>query len=435
VPINNGQKFSHCRRCFYPFNAKPTITFDSNGICSGCSYHENRTNLQIDWEVREHKLRILLEAAKSEARQRGAEYDCLIPVSGGKDSHFQVWLMTEVYGMNPLLVHFNHGFNSPAGLRNLRNLVKKSGLKLITKSTEPAAASKLAKTMIEKVGDLTWHYHAGIMTAPFTVAVEYEIPLLIWGEHGFGELTGLVSLLDFPEFTNWKRKEHDMRGIDPKSLIGVNGINESEIEPFLFPKDEDMDRLNVRGIYLSSYIEWDALSQAQLMIDKWNFSGIRYKRDRTFNLYSKIEDHANDVHDFMKYLKFGYGRATDDVSMEIRHGRISRRSGLEIIEEYDAVVPKTLEYYCDLLEITRLQFFEMISPMRDTRVWEINSFGNWELSKEHIEQRRKFIETSEHEEIVFQANFKDLYFNPNNPPNPSSETELNLPIFEPLPGN
>jgi tRNA(Ile)-lysidine synthase TilS/MesJ len=343
--------------------------------------------------------------------------------------------MTEVYGMNPLLVHFNHGFNSPAGLRNLRNLVKKSGLKLITKSTEPAAASKLAKTMIEKVGDLTWHYHAGIMTAPFTVAVEYEIPLLIWGEHGFGELTGLVSLLDFPEFTNWKRKEHDMRGIDPKSLIGVNGINESEIEPFLFPKDEDMDRLNVRGIYLSSYIEWDALSQAQLMIDKWNFSGIRYKRDRTFNLYSKIEDHANDVHDFMKYLKFGYGRATDDVSMEIRHGRISRRSGLEIIEEYDAVVPKTLEYYCDLLEITRLQFFEMISPMRDTRVWEINSFGNWELSKEHIEQRRKFIETSEHEEIVFQANFKDLYFNPNNPPNPSSETELNLPIFEPLPGN
>ena len=416
----------YCVKCFYPSNAKPTITFDEAGVCSGCRYHENRSNFKIDWNDREYKLRLLLEKAKLDANRRGKEFDCLIPVSGGKDSHLQVWLMKEIYGMNPLLVHFNHGFNTFAGLRNLDNLVKKSGLKLVTVHTEPSSAKKLARLMIEKVGDITWHYHAGIMTAPFQVAVEEEIPLIIWGEHGFGELTGLVSLLDFPEFTNWKRKEHDMRGIDPKSLIGQNGINDFDIAPYIFPDDNKMDALQIRGIYLSSYIKWNAFEHAKLMIEKWEFSGVRFKRDRTFNLYSKIEDHANDIHDYMKFLKFGYGRATDDVSMEIRHGRLRRKTGLEVIKEYDSNTPSTLEFYCDYLELNVNDFYKLVEPLRDRNIWEQNSRSKWQIKRDIIENRNLLFNEQYANDAVFGSDLQNMYFNPNNPPTPSLEGELNV---------
>jgi len=426
-PISKTSAHYYCVKCFYPYNAKPTITFDEAGVCSGCNYHENRSNLKVDWDERELKLKSLLEKAKLDAIRRGVEFDCLIPVSGGKDSHLQVWLMKEIYGMNPLLVHFNHGFNTFAGLRNLDNLVKKSGLKLVTRHAEPASAKKLARLMIEKVGDITWHYHAGIMTAPFQVAVEQEIPLIIWGEHGFGELTGLVSLLDFPEFTNWKRKEHDMRGIDPKSLIGQNGISDHDIAPYIFPDDAKMDSLQVRGIYLSSYLKWDAFEHAKFMIEKWDFSGIRFKRDRTFNLYSKIEDHANDIHDYMKFLKFGYGRATDDVSMEIRHKRLSRKTGLAIVREYDSNTPSSLEFYCDYLELSVGEFYKLIEPLRDRNIWELGTKGHWQIKKELTAKRdMEFCNQDDDDDVVFELNLRNMYFNPNHPPTPSLEDKLNL---------
>lgn len=425
---------SHCAKCFYPFNAKPTITFDSEGICSGCRYHENRSRAGIDWKAREEKLRELLHRAKVLADSKGSQYDCLIPISGGKDSHFQVWLLTQIYGMKPLLVHFNHRFNTFAGIRNLKNLVNKSGLNLVSVSAEIDSAKRISRTMLERVGDLTWHYHAGIMTVPYKVAVNHEIPLIIWGEHGFGELTGVVSLLDYPEFTNWKRKEHDMRGVDPNSLIGINGINQTDVQPYIFPDDEEIERLEIRGIYLSNYIEWNALKQAQSMVERWNFSGIRYKRNRTFNLYSKIEDHANDVHDYLKFLKFGYGRCTDDVSTEIRHGRLRRESGLQLIEEYDEVTPDSLDFYCDYLEISRTQFYEFINPMRDRRVWEINNRGKWQLRKEFIDGRKLMNRDLTDVDSIFESSFRNYYFNPKQPPEKSFESDLNINQTEFLAG-
>ena len=115
-----------CKKCLYPENAKPTIIFDDNGVCSGCNYNNSRKDDDVDWIEREQAFQEILDEAKDMAKERGNAHDCIIPVSGGKDSHYQVWLLKEKYGMNPLLVSFNHGFNTPSGLRNLRNLTEKS---------------------------------------------------------------------------------------------------------------------------------------------------------------------------------------------------------------------------------------------------------------------------------------------------------------------
>ena len=150
-----------------------------------------------------------------------------------------------------------------------------------------------------------------------------------------------------------------------------------DIAPYVYPSDEDIERVGVRGIYLSNFFPWDAKQQAETMMRAWGFSPIAYRRDRTFNLYAKIDDHANDVHDYLKYLKFGYGRATDDASMEIRHGRMSREEGMEMVRQYDANEPSSLDYYCDFLGISKGRFYALVDNQRDPRIWRRGAGGTW----------------------------------------------------------
>lgn len=412
----------YCKRCFYPENAKPTIIFDDEGVCSGCRYHESRKNVEIDWGERQHMLEQILDEARQMARQRGNSHDCIVPVSGGKDSHFQVWLLKKKYGMNPLLVTFNHAYNSLAGLRNLENLVERSGCDLVRYTAGLDSVRRLSGHMLNTVGDLTWHYHAGIRTLPFQVAVKYNIPLIVWGEHGFAELTGIVSLEDFVEFTRWTRKEHDMRGYEPHDLIGKNGITMNDVAPYIYPSDEEIEKTGVRGIYLSNFYIWDAKPQAENMIREWGFSPVAYERDRTFNLYAKIEDHANDVHDYLKYLKFGYGRATDDASMEVRHGRMTREEGVEQVARYDAREPKSLAYYCDFLGLTKEQFYATVDRQRDSKIWQRDSLGSWvpmdSVDRHLIDSSYDAYRVAQVSDRTFSSANRHLYFNPVNPPVP-----------------
>jgi N-acetyl sugar amidotransferase len=419
----------YCARCLYPENARPTIIFDDAGVCSGCRYHESRQKLEVNWEDRLKMLEQILGEAKAMARTRGNSHDCIVPVSGGKDSHFQVWLLKKKYGMNPLLVTFNHIYNSPGGVRNLSNLVEKSGCDLVRYTAGVDAVRRVSRYMLQTVGDLTWHYHAGIRTVPFQVAVHYNIPLIVWGEHGFAELTGIVSLEDFVEFTRWTRKEHDMRGYEPSDIVGKGGITLGDVRPYIYPSDEEIERCEVRGIYLSNFVDWNAKAHAELMIREWDFSPVTYERDRTFNLYAKIEDHANDVHDYLKYLKFGYGRGTDDASMEIRHGRMTREEGLEAVRHYDAREPSSLEFYCEFLGITRGQFYDLVENMRDAKIWS-KSGTEWRVTdaawKHEIGKAENEHRPKPSDDRTFADANRHLYFNPRKPPSKTGDPAVDV---------
>ena len=189
----------YCKRCVYPANAKPGIILDEEGVCSGCRLIESRPT--IDWASREKMLADILNQYKARQRAKGNPYDCIIPVSGGKDSTFQVWLVKIKYGLNPLLVTYNHTFNTPLGIRNLTNLIEKLDCNLLRFTTAPGSAKRIAEYMLKTVGDVTWHYHAGIMTLPLATSVQYDVPLIIWGEEGFSELVGMYNQDDFVEFT------------------------------------------------------------------------------------------------------------------------------------------------------------------------------------------------------------------------------------------
>ncbi len=366
----------YCTRCCYPENAKPTIVFDDQGVCSGCRMHESRE--QIDWPEREQWFVQTIEKFKAISKERNNIYDCVVPVSGGKDSFFQAYIAKK-YGLNPLLVTFNHTFNTREGIYNLQNMAKKIDCDLLRFTPNENAVRRISRHMLKTVGDVDWHSHAGIMTFPIQAAVMYNIPLVVWGEHGFAELTGMFNMQDMVEFTKKCRQEHSMRGFEPEDIIGYEGITERDIAPYIYPKEEDIERVGVTGIYISNYFFWDGKAQAELLIDEYDFR-TAVKKDRTFNLYDKLDGlHQCGTHDYLKYLKFGYGRATDDASMEIRHGRMTREEGIEMVKTYDHVRPSDLDVYLNWVGMTEDEFMEAVEPMRDLRIWEKDAAGIWQV--------------------------------------------------------
>lgn len=367
----------YCQRCVYPANARPGIILDEDGVCSGCRLVESRP--QINWAEREAMLVELLEEYKAKQRSKGNPYDCIIPISGGKDSHYQVYKVKFIYGLNPLLVCYNHTFNTPVGQRNLSNIVQKCDCNLVRYTSAPGSALRLAKYMLQKIGDITWHYHAGIMTFPIKAAVAYDVPLIVWGEHGYSELLGMHNQDDFVEFTKKNRQEHSMRGFEPEDLLNEpdSPLTAYDLAPFFYPSDEDLERVGVRGIYLSNFMPWDAHDQTRFVIDKLGFETAQ-ERDRTFNFYAKIEDvHANGVHDYLKYLKFGYGRATDDASTEIRHGRMTREQAIDLVARHDHVRPRDMDIFLTAAGMTEEALEGMFESMRDPTIWAKDAQGRW----------------------------------------------------------
>ena len=414
----------YCARCLYPANARPTIIFDDQGICSGCRHHDAREG--IDWVEREQWLRDLLAEYKAKSHATGSAYDCIVPVSGGKDSYYLLHLVKTVYGLNPLCVTFNHIFNTSLGVRNLANMVEQFGVDLIRFTASPESVRKVASYMVRKVGDLTWHYHAGIMTVPFQVAVNYRIPLIVWPEH-YGELTGIFTLHDMVEFTKWVRQEHDMRGLEPEDVVNdpASGITMRDLTPYQYPSDEQIADVGVRGIYITNFLDWDEKAHGELVMRKYNFRPLTERRDRTFKLFAKSDDHANAVHDYMKYLKFGYGRATDDASMEIRYGRMTREEGIEMVRQYDHVRPRSLDSYLTFLNMSEAEFIAAVDPMRDASIWTQVPDGEWRpndsvvnhVQDEGIEQAR----VPQSADRTLSIANRQLYYQEAHPPLPWPE--------------
>ena len=128
--------------------------------------------------------------------------------------------------------------------------------------------------------------------------------------------------------------------------------------------------MGVRGIYLSNFIHWDEHEQALFVHDQYGFEPTRSPRDRTFNRYAKLDDiHANGVHDYLKYLKFGYGRATDDASTLIRSGLMTREEGVGMVREYDHRRPSDLDLWLNFVDMPETEFMHLVDSQRDPAIW------------------------------------------------------------------
>lgn len=363
----------YCTRCVYPAIAATPLTFDENGVCSGCRVSEQKKD--IDWDKRGKWLGELFE----EYRTDGINYDCIIPVSGGKDSYFQAHVVTKIYGLKPLLVTYYHDNFIPAAERNLFKMREVFECDHLIFRPSKRVLSAMNRLTFKKMGDMNWHYHTGIFTYPVQQAYKHRIPLVVWGEHGYMDLGGMYSHKDFIEMTAKFRLEHAQRGYDWFDMVGgEEGLTEKDLLWAHYPTDDELDEVGIRGIYLNNYLYWEANDHAKLVIDQYGWETSDVEFERTYRNISNLDDiYENGIKDYLKYVKFGYGRGTDHVCKDIRAGIMTREEGIEMVRKYDHVKSSDIYRWLEYTGMTEAEFDRIADTFRDARVWSKDDKGNW----------------------------------------------------------
>lgn len=361
-----------CTRCLYTSAHPLHLTFDAEGVCSGCRVHEEKD--MLDWSERADKLRSLLRAYRNRS---GNNYDCVVPVSGGRDSYFIVHTLKNVFGMNPLLVTYNKHYNTAVGVRNLANLRIKFDCDIMTQTVNPDTVKKITRGTLRRFGSIYWHCIAGQTVFPVQIAVKFKIPMIVWGAHQGVDQVGMFSHHDYVEMTRKYRKEHDLMGYEAEDLINeFDGIAERDVIAFRYPDDRELERVGVRGIYLNNYIRWDSRLQHEQMIDAYGYETM--PQTRTFDTYNDIDCwNYSDVHDYIKWLKHGYGKVVDHCCREIRLGHLNRQEAIGLVEKYMALPPENLNLFLNWLGITENAFHYLIDQHRSPRIWTRDENWNW----------------------------------------------------------
>jgi N-acetyl sugar amidotransferase len=309
----------YCQRCLYTTDHPLGLVVDDSGICSGCRVHEEKDLL--DWNARWEQLR---ETVREYRSLTGASYDCIVPVTGGGDSFFIMHMVKDRLGLNPLAVTYNTQFNSALGIRNLARLRQVFDVTLRQKTIRPATVRRIVKATLIQFGSVYWHAIAGQTVFPVQTSVETRIPLIIWGAHQGLEQVGMFSHLDNVEMSRRYRKEHDLLGREAEDLlISFNELSEGDIWQFRYPEDEDLLSVGVRGIYLGNFVRWDPLAQNHQMAMTHGYRAAHVPG--TFDPYEHLDSLVYmGFHDYLKAMKHGYRKVTDQAVREIRHGRLAR---------------------------------------------------------------------------------------------------------------
>ena len=309
----------------------------------------------------------------------------MVPVSGARDSYFIVHTVVKKLGLRPLLVTYNKHYNTERGIRNLAYLRTLFGCDIITMTVSPDKVKKITRATLRKMGSMYWHCIAGQTVFPVQVAVRFKIPLIIWGAHQGTDQVGMFSHLDEVEMTRKYRKDHDLMGYEAEDLIDETmNVTESDLQQYMYPHDKEIEKVGVRGIYLNNYIRWDSKKQHEDMIREYGYeSGLQ---QRTFDTYNDVDCfHYSDIHDHIKFSKWGYGKVTDHVSREIRLKRLTRKEGIDLVAKYNSIPPKTLPVFLDWIGMTENSFNYLIGERRDHRIWQHGDGGEWQLKDSIIE--------------------------------------------------
>jgi len=358
-------------------NTKPDLSFDEEGVCDACRSAEMKGT--IDWEARETEFRELVSRFKNKS---GGNYDCVIPISGGKDSHYQAY-MARKYGLNPLMVNFEATLRNELGRKNLENIRQFGDLLEFKKN--PEIYKKMCLYAFKQVGDHEWPNHIGIFTFSVRVAVQFRIPLVLWGENSQLEYGGpkaarMKNVLD----RRWLEEFGGLLGLRVEDMIGVEGITKEDLVSYFYPSDKELEEAGLFGAFLGYYFKWDARQQVQLM-QKYGFS---VKEDGpvegTYTNYENLDDAIVAVHDYLKFVKFGFGRATDHACLDVRNGRITRDEAVKLVTEYDGKWPKVaISEFLEFFNMTPEEFDTIVDSFTDKMLFEVNSDGSLQRAPDH----------------------------------------------------
>ena len=342
-----------CSRCVLP-QTHETIVFDAEGVCNICRQHEYKQNV-IDWQARKKDLDHLIE------RYRGkTDYDCIVPFSGGKDSTWTLYYLVREYGLKPLVVSFDHGFLRPNLLENTRRTIRKLGVDMHVFTANWRVVQKLMLQSFLEKGDFCWHCHTGIFAYPMWVALNYNIPLVFWGEPS-AEYTAYYSYDQAEEVDEKRFNRYFNLGITAEDMrVRLEGdVTERDLKPFSYPPLKLLRKLNYRSVCLGSYIPWDVKRQSAVIRQELGWQGDEVENVPPGYEYEKIECYLQGVRDYIKFIKRGYTRPCHLASIDIRNHRLKRDQALAMIQAHEGKRPQSLSLFLEYIGLTEQEFMEI----------------------------------------------------------------------------
>jgi N-acetyl sugar amidotransferase len=358
---------TYCARCLTP-STRPNITFDEQGVCNACRSHALKP--KIDWSQRERAFREVVLAAKGQS----SGYDCVIPVSGGKDSTWQVIKCLE-YGLNPLAVTWKTPARTDIGARNLANLID-LGVDHIDYQINPRVEKKFMYKALVTRGSTAIPMHMALFSIPLKIALKFEIPLVVWGENSAFEYGGTeAERTGFRLDTRWIKKYGVTNGTTAHNWISAD-LTEKELTPYFGPSDFELEKQRVNAVFLGYYFLWDPTTTLETA--RAHGFAVREEGPKTgYYDYADIDDDFISIHHFLKWYKFGFTRLFDNLSLEIRNGRMTREQAIEIVRNAGDQTPHDdICKFCDFVGISKENFFDVIEKFRNKDVWTRHN-GKW----------------------------------------------------------
>lgn len=366
----------YCKLCLYP-STKPNLAFNSDGVCSACTAFEEREN--IDWNKREQEFKSLVYATK----QMKFPYDAIVPVSGGKDSTYQV-IKAKEYGLKVLAVTATTDHLSKLGRANLDN-ISNLGVDHIEVTPNKALRRKINKYTLEQIGDISWAEHVCIFTIPVHEAMKRHVPMIIWGECPESEYGGPYEAQKARLLTErWLSEFGGLNGLRVRDLIDQGIASSEDLQFYSYPKRLDGNLNNPSGVFLGHYFKWDGYENAIAA------SAVGFKQGGAVEgcgfSYENLDNLQTGIHDWFKYLKYGFGRATDLANNHIRRKRITRQEAIEHCQTWDGNFPGTylgvsLEEILKNIDMTVEDFLKVANQFVNKDLFDLKykepiNFGN-----------------------------------------------------------
>lgn len=355
-------------------STRPRITFDEKGWCNACQWMDEKKSM--DWTPRQNELTSLLNKYRS---TRG-DFDCIVPVSGGKDGSYVAHTLKTKYNMNPLTITIRPALALEIGDQNLYNFIQ-SGFNHIHISVNPIVLDRLNKYGFIEKGFPYYGWLIAVMTAVIKTAVNFKIPLIFYGEDGEIEYGGSTesknkALYDI-EYMKRVYLEGGHKNVFDK-IKDDTDITDADLSFFQFPNKNDISNIGLSFTHWSYFEAWD--SYRNYIVAK-EHCGLIEKNDGnhdTFTNFAQNDQALVSLHQYMKYLKFGFGRTTQDVDIDIRRGSMTREQGLNLVKIYDNAYPYDLiETYLEYYKMTKEEFDEILDKYANKNLFE-KVDGIWE---------------------------------------------------------
>lgn len=362
----------YCTSCLYP-ESKPDLWFNEEGVCSACIAYGNRK--AVDWDKRRQEFHEVTERYRS---RDGSNYDCIVPVSGGKDSTYQVIRLVQ-QGLNPLCVTAMTDSLSEIGRRNLENIAK-LGVDHICVTNNPTVRRRINRLALTEIGDISWPEHVAIFTVPVRLAVQLKVPLIVWGENAQNEYGGpALSQENHILSRRWLEEFGGLLGLRVSDLIGLDGITRRDLIQYQYPSDADLQAVGVTGIFLGYFFPWDGM-QNTIIAQAYGFETRPLTVEGSLANYENLDNHQTGIHDYFKYLKFGFGRATDIANNHIRRGRLTREDAVHLVRRHDGRFPwtclgKPLEETLREIDMTVDEFLRVCDRFTNKRLFQCDNSG------------------------------------------------------------